>query len=67
MGQKGRVLELVLASDPKTTNTNWSSGPTELKEVSQQRATFNRMDICFIYLFYYVVVPAESRKGNWIP
>lgn len=49
MGQKGRVLELVLASDPNTTNTNWSSGPIELEEVSQQRATFNRVDIRFIY------------------
>lgn len=80
MGQKGRVLELVLASDPNTTNTNWSSGPIELEEVSQQRATFNRVDIRFIYFIMcmYIcisvcgfvhnsVVPAKTRKGHWIP
>lgn len=87
MGQKGRF---VLASDPKTANTNWSSGPVELKEVSQQRTTFNCVDICFSFIYFIMcmcicisvyiciyicicgfmhtsVVPAETRKGHWIP
>lgn len=79
MGQKGRF---VLASDPKTANTNWSSGPVELKEVSQQRTTFNCVDICFLFIYFIMcmcicisvcglmhtsVVPAETRKGHWIP
>lgn len=81
MGQKGSMLELALASDPKTADTDWSSGPTELKEVSQQRAAFNRIDIhLFIYFIMCMhicisvcgfmhtsVVPAEIRKGHWIP
>lgn len=79
MGQKGRF---VLASDPKTTDTNWSSGPIELKEVSQQRDTFNCVDICFLFIYFIMnlyicisvcgfmhtnVVPAETRRGHWIP